>query len=527
MRRFVGFVAPLVFCFASQAASAQLLDALFGTPHLEFEWRYTSPDGEGASEIVTYDATTQKVFVTNAVTAAVDVLDATDGTPIGVIEVEGDVNSVAAHNGLVAIAIHSGTVGVAGKVLLVNADDLSVIAEADAGFLPDMVTFTPNGRYVLVANEGEPNGSYTIDPVGSISVIDVSDPANPVTTDVGFEAFNDDEVALKAAGVRIFGPGASVAQDLEPEYIAVSADSARAYVTCQENNAIAVVDLTSMQVLSINPLGYKNHSLRKNAFDASNRDDAINIQTWPTLGMYQPDSISTISFLGLTLVVSANEGDAREYEEGDFEFIEAERVNALDLDPTAFPNAEELQENENLGRLNVTTAMGDTDGDGDFDKLYSFGARSFSIWLCLPNGLTIQVYDSGDDFERITAAQIPELFNSNQENDPDSFDSRSDDKGPEPEALDTGTDLGQKLAFIGLERVGGVMVYGVTNPLKPTFYEYVREADDAGPEGITFVPRSESPFTEPVILVSHEVSGTTTLFRVKRVGGLLSFLLND
>ncbi|MHC2067537.1 choice-of-anchor I family protein [Bremerella sp. T1] len=502
-------------------AFAGPLDFLFGTPALEEAWRYTAAGGEGASEIAAFDASTQKVFVTNAVDGTVDVLDASTGSLLEQIEA-GDVNSVACYEGLVAIAIAAEETGVRGKVMLVDANNYSILAEPEAGFLPDMVTFTPNGRYVLVANEGEPNDDYDVDPVGSISIIDVRKPGNPKVFEAGFESFNGDEAALKAAGVRIFGPGASVAQDLEPEYIAVSADSRTAYVSCQENNAVAVVSISAKKVLSVNPLGYKDHTLAENAMDASNRDEGINIQTWPTKGMYQPDAISSTRFLGFTLIASANEGDARDYDG----FSEEERVKDLVLDEEAFPDAELLQEDENLGRLNSTLATGDLDGDGDHDEIYSYGARSFSLWLFTPFGETIQIYDSGNDFETITAALVPDYFNS-QEGDIDEFDSRSDDKGPEPEAIDVGNDLGSTWAFIGMERVGGVMLYDITNPIRPEFVEYSRNLIDAGPEGIDYVSRGDSPFTEPAIVVSHEISGTTTMFRIKRTGGLLSGLLND
>jgi len=521
MRRvFICFVLLAAVGTTSSARAqpfGRLFDRLVGTPTLVEEWRYT---GNGA-EIVAYDSKTRRVFVSNSAESRVDVLQASDKTSLGSLPAT-NVNSVDAYDGLVAVAVDSGSVGTPGSVLLYDAETLDLLGTASAGFLPDMVTFTPDGKYVLVANEGEPNDDYDNDPVGSISMIDVTSPSSPVTTDIGFSSFNSEEASLKAAGVRIFGPGASVAQDLEPEYITVSEDSSTAYVICQENNATAIVDLGTKSVVSINPLGYKDHTKKRNAFDASNRDDAINIQRWPTRGMYQPDSIASFRIFGVTLVVTANEGDARDYDG----FSEEERVKDLNLDASAFPNAEELQEDENLGRLKTTTATGDLDGDGDFDEIYSYGARSFSIWLFKADGSSTQIFDSGDDFEQITAALIPADFNSN-EGEADSFDNRSDDKGPEPEALAVGTDLGQTLGFIGLERVGGIMLYDLTNPFRPRFLEYERNSTDVAPEGIDFISRARSPFREPAIVVASEVSGTTTFYRIKRQGGFLSFLLND
>lgn len=536
--KFLAFLVCLIGLLALPVTTEanDLFDYLFGKPTLEVEWTFaTGRFDEGAAEIVAYDSGLNRVFVTNGDLQAIQVLHGTDGTDAGTISLVGigEPTSVAVKDGLVAIAADSGTVGVPGKVVFADGASLAILGSATVGFLPDMVTFTPDGRKVLVACEGEPNDDYTLDPEGSVAIVTVNNGTDPTVLLAGFQQFNPRKAELQAAGVRIFGPGATVAQDLEPEYIAVTPNSKTAYVTCQENNAIAVVNLVKGEVTSIAPLGFKDHSQSRNAMDASNRDDAINIQPWPTRGMYQPDSIASFRFLGIDLVVTANEGDARDYEG----FSEEERVADLMLDSTAFPNAATLQRDENLGRLNATTANGDTDGDGDFDEIFSYGARSFSIWRISRGGRAYQVYDSGDDFEQITAAQFPLDFNStNSEND--SFDNRSDDKGPEPEALTIGTDLFQTYSLIGLERIGGIMVYEITNPFAPRFIEYTNNRDfrgdaeagtagDLAPEGIVFVPRGQSPFVEPAVIVANEVSGSTTLYRVKRVGGILSDRFNE
>ncbi|MEL7497775.1 MAG: choice-of-anchor I family protein [Planctomycetota bacterium] len=540
MRLLLVSLATIAISLLPQTAKANnIFDILWGKPTLQVEWTYsTGVFDESAAEIVAYDSATHRIFVTNGNDQAVDVLDV-EGNKIGAIDVSGigspdsTPTSVASFNGLIAIAVDPDDTAVRGNVLFVDASSLSVKSTVEVGFLPDMVTFTPNGKKVVVANEGEPSDDYTLDPEGSISIITVGDGTQPSVKEAGFTAFNSQEAELKAKGVRIFGPNASVAQDLEPEYVAVSADSKTAYVCLQENNAVAVVDLRRGIVRSVAALGFKDHSIPGNGIDASNRDDAINIQNWPTLGMYQPDSIATYKFLGWTFVITANEGDARDYDG----FSEEERVEDLTLDPAAYPNAATLQSEENLGRLKTTSATGDTDGDGDFDQIYSYGARSFSIWSISRRGNATQIYDSGDDFEQITASELPLDFNSTDDEN-DSFDNRSDDKGPEPEALTIGHDLFQSYSLVGLERVGGIMLYEITNPFSPRFIEYKNNRDFAGdaeagtagdlaPEGIVFVSRSKSPFTEPVVVVSNEVSGTTTLYRVKRTGGIFSAWLND
>jgi len=253
-------------------------------------------------------------------------------------------------------------------------------------------------------------------------------------------------------------------------------------------------------------------TLQNTGLDASDKDGGINIRQSPVLGMYQPDAIASYSVGGQTYLITANEGDARDYDG----FEEEERVKDLDLDPTAFPNAKALQKDASLGRLTVTSANGDTDGDGDFDQLQVFGARSFSIWDASGN----LVFDSGDQIERITAAAVPSLFNSN--GDTGTVDSRSDNKGPEPEGVVIGVVNNRTYAFIGLERTGGVLVYDVTDPRHPSFLEYVATEGDIAPEGLAFIPANLSPNGKSLLVVTNEVSKTTSIFEFvppKRIEG--------
>jgi 2',3'-cyclic-nucleotide 2'-phosphodiesterase (5'-nucleotidase family) len=873
---------------------------------------------EGAAEISAYDPVSQRLFVVNADSVTVDVLDLSNPsnpTKLFSIEAEdfgGSANSVAVKNGIVAIAIENENAQRRGKVVFTDTEG-NFLNSVTVGSLPDMLTFTPDGKKVLVANEGEPSDDYTVDPKGSVSIIDISGGVEHLkqrdVTNAGFRAFNRQLHELRDAGVRIFGPGATVVQDLEPEYIAISPDSKTAWVTLQENNALAVVDIEQGTVTDILPLGFKDHnaapsletyffdpenlptigttesrgdiklsgfsglyfegvnpengnlqfithldrgpdggqdengnrifllpdlqpqfvhfeldkatgqlditeriflkrqdgtpltglpnlegldpdtpvdpsgnllefdplgadlegvvrapdgtywaadeyrpaiyhfqadgtlieryvpeglppevgtpafpevySLRQpnrgfeaiayqdgkvyafvqsplnnpdaektattrilefnpvtkttvgeylyiqddigggsdkigdavaldktgeflvierdsgfgadsvknvyrinladatnlqelpcdiladcetfeslspeqlaqkginpvtkevyadlaelgytftdkpeglalvdpttiavlndndfgetgvpiglglislnNALDASDRDDAINIRNWPVYGMFQPDAIASFEIDGLTYLITANEGDARDYDT----FSEEVRVKDLKLDPEAFPNAEALQADDALGRLTVTNTLGDTDGDGDFDELYTFGGRSFSIWDTHGN----LIYDSGNQFEVITAQLFPEYFNSDNTSN-DSFDSRSDAKGPEPEGVVTGVVSDNTYAFIGLERIGGVMVYDVTNPTNPNFVQYINPRDfsvefnvdeegdpdptqeqilatgDLGPEGLVFVSAENSPNGKPLLVVTNEVSGSTTIYEVDKL----------
>jgi 2',3'-cyclic-nucleotide 2'-phosphodiesterase/3'-nucleotidase/5'-nucleotidase len=370
---------------------------------------------------------------------------------------------------------------------------------------------------VLVANEAEPSEDYTVDPEGSVSVIDVRGRLDRLTQDdvrtAGFSGFNG---ASLDSSVRVYGPGASVAQDLEPEYIAVDRQGKTAWVTLQENNAIAELDVRRAEITAIHGLGFKDHSLPGNGLDASDRDGAISIRTWPVKGMFQPDSIAAFRTGGATYIALANEGDARDWAA----FAEEARVGALTLDPVAFPDRATLRADANLGRLTVTSANGDTDGDGDFDELYALGARSFSIRR--PDGTL--VFDSADALEQVTAAAFPANFNA--DNAGNAFDNRSDNKGPEPEGLALGEVKDRTYAFVGLERIGGVAVYDVTEPASARLVTYRNDrnfagspsagtAGDLGPEGLLFIPGWQSPTGGALLVVAHEISGTTAIYAVE------------
>lgn len=426
-------------------------------------------------------------------------------------------NSIAVSNGLLAVSYAlvdaTNSAQDTGRVSLYTAATGAHIKTVKVGFLPDMIAFTPDGNKILSANEGEPN-SYgqptSFDPVGSVSIVDLSAGAvNATVINAEFTSYIGQEAALRSLGIRIYGPGANAAQDFEPEYVTFSADGATAYVSLQENNAIAVLDITSAAFTSIVPLGLKNHNLPGKGMDASDQDvlpNKINIQNWPVSGMYQPDAVVSYTIGGQTYLITANEGDSRSYTG----YSEEIRVGATSyvLDPTVFPNATVLKQNANLGRLQLTNATGDTDGDGDFDRIDALGARSFTIW----NTSGVLIYDSGDSFESITSAKAPNLFNS--DGTAASFDSRSDNKGPEPEGIAIGTIEGKTYAFIGLERTGDILVYDVTNPNSPTFIQYINTPEDLGVEGLIFIKATDSPTGRPLLITTAEVSKTTTVYEI-------------
>ncbi len=475
--------------------------------------RFTSGNG---AEIPAYDPGSQRVFVVSGpVIEILSLANPASPTLVGTISAAtlgGVPNSVAVRNGLVAVAVEATPKTANGNVKFLDVNG-TLLNTVTVGAQPDMLTFTPDGTKVVVANEGEPLNFIpgTNDPDGSVSIINLSGGVMAATvTTATFTAFS--KTALRAQGVRIDNRAATAAQDLEPEYIVVSPDSTTAYVSLQENNAIAVVNLNTATVTQILPLGLKDHSLPGNGLDASDQDGRINIQNWPVFGMYMPDTIALYTVGGQNYIVTANEGDTR----GDAPAGQRDEIRVGNagyvLDPTVFPNAATLKQNANLGRLTVSSVDGDLDNNGTIDRIQAFGTRSFSIWST--NGT--RLFDSGDDLEQLTAALTPTLFNANGANNPAQFDSRSDDKGPEPEALAVGTVGNRVYAFIGLERgPSGILVYDITNPNAAQFVQYIRSDLDVRPEGMQFIPANQSPNGKALLLVSSEVSNTTAVYQVR------------
>ncbi|RGE45211.1 alkaline phosphatase [Comamonas testosteroni] len=582
---------------------------------------------QSAAEIPAFDPVTKRGFVVNAQKGALDVLDMSnpaaprliaslDATKLS-LGAGASVNSVAVHGSVVAVAVQAKLKTDNGAVALFSTDTLSLLAEAPVGALPDMLTFTPDGKTLLVANEGEPSDDYQIDPEGSISIIDVSTPAKPVVRTADFKAFNSQKAALLAKGVRIFGPTADgkstteVAKDLEPEYIAVAPDGKTAWVTLQENNALAIVDIASARVTDVVALGYKDHSLAANALDFADSDGknaVINITTAAGVyGMYQPDSIAAYKAAdGATYLVTANEGDARAWGEGNKAyfgsaadkttgaaakagdvtkgFVEEFRIKHLVhkdgflrragddlpahlaqlgqgayLNPAVFGwcgavagDPKTCRDDDQLGRLKVTWTMGyQTDSSGapvkdskgylTYDRLYAYGGRSISIW----DASGKQVWDSGSAIEKFIASPECKLgskrdiacatyFNTGHD-ETARLDARSSAKGPEPEGLTVGQIGDKTFVFVGLERMGGVLVFDITNPKAPKQVDYLNTREnwttaidattppagaalnalgDLGPEGLHFIAASKSPNGKPLLMVGNEVSGTTTIFQL-------------
>lgn len=570
---------------ASTLIAATLAGSVYAETPLTIDvlGRHTSGIlGESAAEIVSYHPASGYAYMTNGATGQITAINlnqlpttaaadplrlsnlrarsgdlpisvrvATPGGGIRHIDI-GGANSLAVNNDLLAIAVEHDDKTEAGAILFyrLNADgDTRFVKGVLAGALPDMVTFSPDGRFALVANEGEPRSDYRRDPEGSVTVIGID---NGTPADLGiqldFNAFDDNLPANVLVGNNPRPQVIRASQDLEPEYISVSPDSRTAFVSLQENNAVARLNLSGTpRITAVLPLGFKDHGRPENALDADKDDAAAVLRNYAHLwGTYHPDTIASYSVAGQDYFVTANEGDAREYitdadsaadctgtlpnaqydydaDDGCLVYTDESEIGDANLDPKlAHLNA--------IADLKIQAGRGDTDGDGDLDKVYAFGARSFSIFSA--NGE--RVYDSADLLERVTAEAFPEFFNTTD--DALEIDDRSDNKGPEPEALALGQVGGRMLAFVGLERMGGFVVADITDPHNVDYLQYINnrnfnadeatedgdvteatlaDAGDLAPEGMAFIPADISPIGDALLVVANEVSGSTTVYRIR------------
>jgi len=484
----------------------------------------TGLTGESSGETAALSG--DRLFVTSASDNVLDIVDVSDpAAPQRITRVDlspygGGVQSVDAYGDLVAVAVQAPVRTDPGNVVFLRADGTHV-ATVPVGALPDMLAFSPNGTRVAVANEGEPSGygqAGSVDPEGSVTIIDTprlrgkgrAPDVSRLASTATFTAFNEGgpRHGELPAGIRLNGPGATVAMDVEPEYVAWDHTGREVFVTLQENNAVARVDAQSARVTSIAALGSIDRRAAGFGFDPSDKDGGIRIANWPVYALPMPDGIAAFRVKGSTYYVTANEGDARDYPG----FLDEARVKSLTLDPAAFPDAATLRKDPALGRLNVST----TDGKGPsgYTALYAFGSRSATVWTA--DGT--RVWDSGDAFEQTVASRNPAAFNVDHADN--AVDGRSDNKGPEPEGVAVGEVGKRTYAFVGLERVGGVMVIDVTDPRSSQVVDWVSNRDyaamptgpDSGAEIVKFYPgRGHKGGT---LMVSNEITATVTLYDV-------------
>ena len=525
---------------------------------LKFVGRYSTGAGLAGAEISAVDAASKRLFITNGAKNTIDIVDISNVKKPKLIKVVSltangvtGIQSVAAKNGVVLVAAMMASKTDPGRIFVMDVNGKLRTADGiPVGALPDSVTISPNGKFAIVANEGEPtnycltNGALpeTTDPLGSVSIINLSS-KTPTATTIDFKSYSERQNAITYAGGRIFGPNASVAQDIEPEYAAFSADSKFAFVTLQENNSVATVDVETGAIINIVGLGVKNHNLFNAGLDSSDRDNKIDIVARNIQGMYLPDAIGTVDAGGNTYMITANEGDAREYAcllgGTDATKVEAEDPRFADVADTTVDAT--FKGSTIAGRMKVTQ-FSPANISGEAIKsttkvlnAFSFGTRSFTVWKTnLNNGVfpADLVFDSGDAIERIIAQERPRFFNADWNTTSgfmNAFESRSASKGPEPEGLAIGKAYGRTWMVLALERDNGLMLYDMTNPVKPMFRQYINtsipggdilvgSAGDVSPEGVLFLEAAQSPTGKPMVVVSYELSGSVAFFEVTAPG---------
>ncbi|MGM9941510.1 MAG: choice-of-anchor I family protein [Bulleidia sp.] len=412
--------------------------------------------------------------------------------------------SVSPDGTKIAVAIQAENYADVGKAALFacgNDGSLTLLSTVSVGVQPDMITFADNNT-ILTADEAEPReGVNGTDPKGSVSIIKVNSDNTMTAKTVYFDAFDAQRDALTGAGVLI-QKGSNPSTDFEPEYIAVSGNTA--YVSLQEANAIAVLDINAGTFTGVYPLGFVDYGTTKVDLQ---KNDKFELNNYPNVyGIRMPDGISVKQINGKTYLFTANEGDSR----ADWAGLDNEAEGKTS--PTGSVTLD-----SKVVWFNATM------WDGlDDSKAYVFGGRSFSIYEATVSGLSL-VYDSGSDFEEKTAEVLPQYFNTS--NDKNSIDNRSGKKGPEPESVITGVINDRTLAFVALERISGIMVYDVTDPANAEFVNYInsREFDEAikgdvSPEGLAFISAEQSKTGKAYLLAANEVSGTLAVYECSAAG---------
>ncbi|WP_290764156.1 choice-of-anchor I family protein [Fibrobacter sp. UBA4297] len=455
----------------------------------------------------------------------VDIADPANPQKLSEMKLSGGASSVTVHGDLVAVSLLNSPEWEMGHVQVMRYNKkLEVLGKHELCYMPDMITFTPDGANLLVACEGSPEENFNEDPEGGIGVLSIDAGVvgtakaakawvKPQKVVVDFKTL--DSLALMAKGVRKTGVKSFV-QSLEPEYITVSEDSKIAWVSLQENNAIVKFDVASKKILDVFPLGYVDHSKPGYGLDIK-KNKQIEIKNYPLRGLRQPDGISAFTAGGKTFVLTANEGaPVNDYKAWTDETTPMVLLQNGVLDPNVF-TAEVLADVKgvtvsNLERCNVTPNKTE---NGLCPYMYSFGTRSISIFDGESGHL---MWDSGDAFEQMMAKVAPYYFNWNSKKGKVKMDARSEDKGCEPENVTTGIVGDKRYAFVGLERASAIVVLDITgteNGNSPNVVDFYLNPKDRGPEGILFIPAEKSPNGEPLLVVGYEYSKTLAVYSVK------------
>ena len=479
------------------------------------------------AEISAYMPEKKVLFVVGGenVLEVVDMSDPANPRKVGEMKLPGGASSVTVNGDLVAVSLLNNPEWKMGHVQVMRYNKkLEVLGKHELCYMPDMITFTPDGANLLIACEGSPDENFAEDPEGGIGVLSIDASvvgtpkavkawAKPQKKVVGFNGL--DSLALMAKGVRKTGIKSFV-QSLEPEYITVSKDSKMAWVSLQENNALVKFDVAAKKILDVFPLGYVDHSKPGFGLDIK-KNKTIEIKNYPLRGLRQPDGISAFTAGGKTFVLTANEGSpVNDYKAWTDVTTPMMLSQNGALDPGVF-TADVLEDVKNVSVSNLERCdvAPDKTQNGKCPYMYSFGTRSISIF----DGKTGHLmWDSGDAFEQTIAKVAPDYFNWNSKKGKVKMDARSEDKGCEPENVTTGIVGDKRYAFVGLERTSGIAVFditGVENGNTPKIVDYYLDPKDRGPEGILFIPAEKSPNGEPLLVVGYEYSKTLAVYSVK------------
>ena len=498
-------------------------------------------------------------------------------------------------NSVVIAAAPSSDTGGNGMLVFYDAKTFEFLTCAETGVKPEGISSTSG--YVACVNEGSPEDDGSADYEGSITICSISGAGPTVacgTKTFGSSNFKagmyTDAATFRAAGVRLYGPsGDDPSLDLEPEGCAFTSDGKYLFVAMQDNNAYAIWDVAAGEWLMLGSFGSIEMSL-----DPSDKDDKIAIassfgaDSIKVYGLPMPDGAISFSVDGddTYYFITPNEGDTRDGEDmlkmaDDFEGEELRmgkytcscsdccddeilgRLLTTPYLPSDYAencaggqlsNASQLQAGLGSGPGSVTygSTVG-TSTTGAPGGTYSIGTRSFTIWSWDGSASAItKVWDSGSKMEEVTSTMVANglcdgctdaanvdacestcPFNSDNRFPP-SMDDRSDAKGPEPECATTGTmPDGTLLAFVGLERTGGIITYDISTPASPVYQDFLNvvnwgtSAEDLatygdssyslndGPEGLAFISADDSPIGVPLLAAVTPIAGRLTMYVVE------------
>ena len=433
----------------------------------------------------------------------------------------------------VASIIPTNSIGTRGRLAFFDLSNGSILRTVEVGFHPDAVKFTPDGTKVIVANEGEFKANAAHTP-GSVSVVSLTgingvssfSSVTPAVTTIDFNTGLATGVTLDGLRINVAGTAAADRYlHIEPEFPVATND--KAYVTLQENNAIATIDLTGASANKITAIKYLGTITQR--IDASDRDPqngglaAININD-VVPGLPMPDTLVTFMYRGRRLLATANEGDART-DDGDIARAgAADVVDTVSSGPTDVIFSGSISDSSGIGRLNISRVDGNTDDDALIEVPTMIGTRSFTLW----DEAGTLVYDSGSAIEQFVRSNFPLTFNMNN-GAASAIDSRSDDKGPEVEALAHGEINGRHYIFAGAERQNGVFQFDITDLNHVEIVGYYNVVDGVtvttgtqfvSPETLVFVSAGESPTGRPLLIAGYEgvpdanINGSVAVFEV-------------